>query len=72
MNRRPAGVLGRAFLGAYEKTLRGAGLFESLDALRGLLELFELEKSLYELRYEIGNRPGWVRIPLLGILALAE
>jgi maltose alpha-D-glucosyltransferase/alpha-amylase len=62
----------RAFLGAYEKTLRGAGLFDSLDAVRGLLELFELEKSLYELRYEIGNRPGWVRIPLLGILALAE
>jgi maltose alpha-D-glucosyltransferase/alpha-amylase len=62
----------RAFLAAYEKSARAAGLLDSLDAVRGLLELFELEKSLYELRYEIGNRPGWVRIPLLGILALAE
>ena len=30
--------------------------------------LFELEKALYELRYEIGNRPTWVGIPLQGIL----
>jgi maltose alpha-D-glucosyltransferase/alpha-amylase len=33
-----------------------------------LLGLFELEKALYELRYEIGNRPTWVGIPLQGIL----
>ncbi|MGE0357409.1 MAG: maltose alpha-D-glucosyltransferase [Burkholderiales bacterium] len=36
----------------------------------GLLALFEAEKALYELRYEIGNRPAWVRIPLQGISAL--
>ena len=35
---------------------------------RGLLGLFELEKALYELRYELGNRPGWAGIPLQGIL----
>jgi maltose alpha-D-glucosyltransferase / alpha-amylase len=29
-------------------------------ALRHLLDLFVLEKALYELRYEIGNRPEWV------------
>ncbi len=34
----------------------------------GLLGLFELEKALYELRYELGNRPGWAGIPLQGIL----
>ena len=34
----------------------------------GLLGLFELEKALYELRYEIGNRPAWAGIPLQGIL----
>jgi maltose alpha-D-glucosyltransferase/alpha-amylase len=27
-----------------------------------------LEKVLYELRYEIGNRPTWAGIPLQGIL----
>ena len=58
-------------LAAYYESARGGGLHEWFDGVRGLLELFELEKALYELRYEINNRPGWVRTPLLGILALA-
>jgi len=29
-----------------------------------------LEKALYELLYELNNRPAWLRIPLSGILAL--
>jgi maltose alpha-D-glucosyltransferase/alpha-amylase len=33
----------------------------------GLLGLFEAEKALYELRYELTNRPGWAGIPLQGI-----
>ena len=37
-----------------------------------LLKLFELEKALYELRYELGNRIDWVPVPLQGILALIE
>ena len=37
-----------------------------------LLTLFELEKALYELRYELHSRPDWVDIPLLGLLQLAE
>jgi maltose alpha-D-glucosyltransferase/alpha-amylase len=41
---------------------------EALQAGCGLLGLFELEKALYELRYELGNRPGWAGIPLQGIL----
>jgi len=61
----------REFLRAYEQAVAGSGLYGSFPAARGLLELFELEKALYELRYEINNRPGWVRIPLQGILALA-
>jgi maltose alpha-D-glucosyltransferase/alpha-amylase len=35
-----------------------------------LLSAYLLEKSLYELLYELDNRPTWVRIPLAGILAL--
>jgi maltose alpha-D-glucosyltransferase/alpha-amylase len=31
---------------------------------------FEAEKALYEVEYELNNRPGWVRIPLRGILAI--
>ncbi|MDX1375291.1 MAG: putative maltokinase, partial [Burkholderiales bacterium] len=61
----------RAFLHAYEQAVAGSGLYGSFAAARGLLELFELEKALYELRYELGNRPGWAGIPLQGIVALA-
>ncbi|MGH8680693.1 MAG: maltose alpha-D-glucosyltransferase [Burkholderiales bacterium] len=60
------------FLRAYDESARAAGPYPSLAAVRGLLELFELEKAFYELRYEMANRPAWVRIPLLGILALAR
>ena len=37
-----------------------------------LLEAYLLEKALYELLYELNNRPTWVRIPLAGILALSH
>jgi len=57
-----------AFLSAYEAAGRRAALYESLLPGHGLLGLFEIEKALYELRYEIGNRPAWVGIPLQGIL----
>jgi trehalose synthase-fused probable maltokinase len=42
------------------------------DALRRLLSIFELEKAVYELRYELDNRPDWVPIPVSGILRLLE
>ena len=37
-----------------------------------LLALFELEKLVYELRYEARNRPEWASIPLIGLLRLLE
>jgi maltokinase len=39
---------------------------------RTLLTIFELEKAVYELRYELNNRPDWVRIPVTGIARLLE
>jgi predicted trehalose synthase len=36
------------------------------------LTIFELEKAVYELRYELNNRPDWVRIPVAGIARLLE
>jgi trehalose synthase-fused probable maltokinase len=36
------------------------------------LRLFELEKALYELHYELGHRPDWVRVPVAGILQLLD
>ena len=59
-----------AFLSAYGAAVRGSNLYapEALEPGRGLLGLFELEKAVYELRYELGNRPTWAGIPLQGIL----
>ena len=37
-----------------------------------LLRLFELEKVLYELRYELDNRPDWVPVPVAAIVRLLE
>jgi maltose alpha-D-glucosyltransferase/alpha-amylase len=58
------------FLRAYDETARDGGLYASFAEVQGLIELFELEKALYELRYEIGNRPAWINVPLQGVLAL--
>ena len=41
-------------------------------AIDKLLTIFELEKAVYELRYEIDNRPEWVRIPVAGIARLLQ
>ena len=58
------------FLRAYDETARDSGLYASFAEVQGLVELFELEKALYELRYEVGNRPAWINVPLQGVLAL--
>jgi len=57
-----------AFLSAYDTEARPYRLYESLQPGHGLIGLFELEKALYELRYELNNRPTWAGIPLQGIL----
>ena len=59
-----------AFLAAYEGAARGANLYYrcARAGIAASLGLFELEKALYELRYEIGNRPAWAGVPLQGIL----
>jgi maltokinase len=41
-------------------------------ATANLLSIFELEKAIYELRYELNNRPDWVAIPVAGIRRLLE
>jgi len=62
----------QAFLTAYAAAAGAGGLYESFDDVRGLLELAEIEKLLYELRYELDNRPSWLHIPLQGLAALGE
>jgi maltose alpha-D-glucosyltransferase/alpha-amylase len=53
-----------AFLRGYDETARKAGLYGQLSDVRPLLDLFEIEKAFYELRYELNNRPDWAVIPL--------
>jgi maltose alpha-D-glucosyltransferase / alpha-amylase len=62
----------RCFLEGYRGATEGvASVPADEGAFRALLELFVLEKALYELRYEVANRPDWVDIPLRGLLELA-
>nr|NIP73685.1 alpha-amylase [Gammaproteobacteria bacterium] len=62
-----------AFLSAYRAAVRGSGI---IPAQRGqlslLLDVYLLEKALYELAYELNHRPDWVDLPLAGLLALLE
>jgi maltose alpha-D-glucosyltransferase/alpha-amylase len=62
----------RAFLAAYDEAVHSSGLFTTDASLCGLLDLFLLEKALYEVRLELENRPDWVVIPLRGLLSLLQ
>jgi trehalose synthase-fused probable maltokinase len=56
------------FLDLYIKTARGAEFLPpSREEIMALLQLHVLEKAVYELGYELNNRPDWVAIPLEGI-----
>ena len=62
---------GAEFLRAYRSAAGDAEFLPSGESgFRNLLTVFLLNKVLYELSYELNNRPTWVRIPLMGILAL--
>ncbi len=60
------------FLRTYQLTINAAdpSLIPPPRQAQLFLLAYLLEKSLYELLYELDNRPTWVRIPLAGILAL--
>ena len=59
------------FLRAYRETICGAQLLpENSDAFRKVLDVFLVDKALYEVLYELNARPSWARIPLMGIMSL--
>jgi len=62
------------FLGSYleaaENSLFLAGM--PRDHMERLLTVYRLEKAIYELGYELNNRPDWVNIPLTGILHILD
>jgi maltose alpha-D-glucosyltransferase/alpha-amylase len=60
-----------AFLKSYVATVGDVSLLpKTVEERRVLLDTHLLDKAMYELIYELNNRPDWVRIPLLGILQL--
>ena len=62
------------FLCAYQTSIEAANphLIPRPQQAEPMLHAYLLEKVLYELRYELDNRPTWVDIPLAGIFGLLE
>jgi len=60
------------FISTYDSIARPAGIYESLEDVLPLLRLFEVEKALYETRYELGNRPDWTPIPLRALISFTQ
>jgi maltose alpha-D-glucosyltransferase / alpha-amylase len=59
------------FRAAYRKAMRGCAAYPaSKTQARTMLAFFILEKAVYEVSYELANRPGWVDIPLNGVLSI--
>jgi maltose alpha-D-glucosyltransferase/alpha-amylase len=60
-----------AFLKSYFETTREADLLPKRKAETATsLDLYLLEKVVYEIRYELNHRPDWVSVPIQGILEL--
>jgi maltose alpha-D-glucosyltransferase / alpha-amylase len=62
-----------SFLGGYLDRIAGSRLVPPNDGdLELLLRFFLLEKVVYEIGYELNNRPEWVEIPMRGLLNLLQ
>ena len=60
------------FMEAYQAVLNAAEpRWVSAESETALLDLFQLEKAAYEVKYEVANRPAWVGIPLSGMFTIA-
>ncbi|HUT83576.1 MAG TPA: phosphotransferase, partial [Thermodesulfobacteriota bacterium] len=65
--------VGGTFLRSYLDRVKDAPFIpEERDELETMLRAFLLEKAIYELGYELNNRPDWVIIPCKGIKQLLE
>jgi maltose alpha-D-glucosyltransferase/alpha-amylase len=56
------------FLTAYlRRSHEGKFLPPNRSDLKAMLDVFEIDKALYEISYEQRNRPEWIEIPLHGL-----
>jgi trehalose synthase-fused probable maltokinase len=71
----PVSRMRESFVSAYRAAVRPARpplVPEGREAFFAWLDFFELDKALYEIEYELNNRPGWVHIPLSGAVRILE
>jgi maltose alpha-D-glucosyltransferase / alpha-amylase len=62
-----------AFVRGYLQTMGDHTFFpRDPSELSPMLDFYMLDKTIYELRYELNNRPDWVGIPLEAILGRVE
>ena len=62
-----------SFLGGYFDRVAGTRILPANDAdLELLLRFFLFEKVVYEIGYELNNRPDWTEIPMRGLLSLLQ
>jgi maltose alpha-D-glucosyltransferase/alpha-amylase len=61
------------FVKSYLETVKDSLVIpQAKEDLQVLIETFLLQKAVYELNYELNNRPGWVTVPLRGIKAIMK
>jgi maltose alpha-D-glucosyltransferase/alpha-amylase len=61
------------FLTSYLNSVDQAQLLpDDQEQRRILLDAYLLEKAVYEIGYELNNRPDWLQVPLHGILQMIE
>ena len=60
-----------AFLDGYRAAIDACPTWPADPATAArLIDLFLIEKALYEVRYELDNRPDWLDVPVTGLLRL--
>jgi maltose alpha-D-glucosyltransferase/alpha-amylase len=63
-------AMATAFLEAYLEAAKDAAFIPAAKDREILLRAYLMEKAVYELGYELNNRPDWAHIPMSGILKL--
>jgi len=62
----------KAFLEGYAQATASSDFLPAAEAFDAVLGAFELERTVYELRYELHSRPDWVPIPVHSLRQMGE
>ena len=59
-------------LETYRKHISDTEMYPAADLAAALLDFFTIQKAIYEVDYELSNRPAWLGIPVRGILNILD